>query len=196
MQQSLLRVTEGTDVLGKWEAIWFDEGHQHMLMLRKSWIYRWQTGSFNAESDLLFKAPNEIKKEDVKLAKLSLDSKILALQKNSTSIVVHDLIRNNFWNVQIKSPNDNIILEGGVFWSEHGGGSEDLIIVTTRGLELYKISSQRNQCKLSRTISQGFSVHAHYWYEPNFRVMMMASPLKASPNSARFQRTWICECLD
>lgn len=87
-----------------------------------------------------------------------------------------DLDSRRQWSITIKASNDadrtNRILTDGVIWSDHGGNSQDLILVTLKGLELYKISSSRVQCKLSRTVPMNCYA---FWHEPNHRMMLVAS---------------------
>eukprot|EP01038_Epipyxis_sp_PR26KG_P005597 gene5597-7725_t len=105
-------------------------------------------------------------------AKTSVDKQLLAIQQSLTSVVIIDISTRKKWTVEIKYSNENVILSQGILWSEHGGKSQDLIIITTRGLELYKVSSVRNQCKLSRVISQP---SINFWYEPNYRMILLCS---------------------
>ena len=112
-------------------------------------------------------------KSAILFSKLSLDGRILAIQPSLVHIIVLVLKSRRQWSITIKASNDidkaNRILTDGVIWSEHGGNSQDLIIVTIKGLELYKISSSRGQCKLSRTIP----MHCYsFWYEPNDRDIL------------------------
>ena len=86
-------------------------------------------------------------------AKISLDLAIFAAQISSTTELVVDISSKKIWSVDIKSSDENSILSNGLVWSEHGGNSQDLVLVTKKGLELYKTSSSRSQCKLSRSMS-------------------------------------------
>jgi hypothetical protein len=117
-----------------------------------------------------------MKKASVILIRLSLDKQLLAIQCSLTTIIVLEIESRRQWTIVIKASTDldnvNRISSDGLIWSEHGGNSQDLIIVTTKGLELYKISASRAQCKLSRTIS--CSCYA-FWYEPNHRLLLIAS---------------------
>lgn len=78
------------------------------------------------------------------------------------------------------SANPSEVLPNGIIWSEHGGNSQDLIIVTSKGIELHKISSVRNQCKLSRYIASSI---AHYWYNAQNRFLLVASIASTISNS-------------
>ena len=162
-------------------GIFFDPASQHFVLHSEGQFFTWSFS--NQEVELLFDLGNDYKRnssgaENVLFAKLSLDRELLAIQFTETQLSVIELKTNMRWAIEIKSSYDNRILDGGLVWSQHGGGSEDLIIVAVRGAEMYKISSKRNQCKLSRVLNQGHQYHAHFWYEPNHRVLLMASPIK------------------
>jgi len=192
-ENSYLRVGEPLRVNGRWEASWWDAAHQHMVLFKDSIFYLWSSQEAKqGYPGMLFEPRKQILvKEQIVLCKISLDLQLLAVQRSATSIVVYDMRSHQTWNIEIKSPNDNRIIAGGVIWSEHGGGSQDLVLVTTRGLEMWKISPQRSQCKLSRTVSQGYSFHASFWYEPNFRCLLLASPIKSTTSSSRLLRNII-----
>jgi hypothetical protein len=158
-----------------WQHIWFDSCHQHALLLNNAYFY---TLSFEAKNS----TPNmyyhqEDLPKNIITAKLSLDLKIIAIQSTLLSVLVIDTTNKKKWLIDIKNPTENTILSDGIIWSDHGGNSQDLIIVTTRGLELYKISQMRSQCKLSRVISQPGSFT--FWYEPSHRMTLMASCQKS-----------------
>ena len=164
-------------MMGRWEKSWFDLAHQHFVVLKNNAFYIWTPGDDKGQPLPFYHEPNL--PNDVLLAKISLDMQLIAVQMSGSRLMVFDISNLSKWTIEIKSPQDNNrILMDGLIWSEHGGNSQDLIIVTVRGLEMYKISSQRNQCKLSRTITQGISQHICYWYEPNHRMMLLASPFK------------------
>lgn len=175
---------------------WFDKAHQHFLLLRNGTFSVWSPNTNDEKSGipLLFYHDHLILPKNILLAKISLDFQLISAQITATRVMVFDKANHNHWVIDIKSPVDNKILSEGMVWSEHNGNSQDLIIVTMRGLEMYKISSVRNQCKLSRTISQGVSYHSSFWYEPNHRMMLLASPMKvqsdgdASSSGGRIRR--------
>ena len=68
----------------------------------------------------------------IALCKISLDLEIIAVQTSPTSVLVIDTINKRKWAIDIKYPEENVILSEGIIWSDHGGHSQDLIIVTTR----------------------------------------------------------------
>jgi hypothetical protein len=47
------------------------------------------------------------------------------------------------WSIAIKSSDDNCMMEPCLLWSDHGGNSQDLVLITQKGLEFYKISPIR-----------------------------------------------------
>ena len=162
------------------EEAYFDVAHQSFLFLRDGQVSRWTpNGGMEMVRDLGERhRKKSTTRQEILYAKVSLDHGFLVLQYSETSLRVLDLrVPSQQWNLEIKSAYDNRIIEEGLIWSQHGGGSEDLIIVTARGAEMYKISSKRNQCKLSRVLNQGYDYHARFWYEPNHRVLLLASPL-------------------
>ena len=172
-----------------WDCLWFDDSRQRYILMKDSVFYLWAPW-FNGHS-----FPDPVKfftlpgpglgqslsflrstAEDVTMvmyAQLSLDSQLFAAQLSPTKVLVSDLKMKRNWTVDIKTPMDNKILSKGLVWSDHGGNSQDLVIVTRRGLELYKISSARGQCKLSRTVSHRVTA---FFYEPNHRFLLLASP--------------------
>ncbi|CAM9646163.1 unnamed protein product [Choristocarpus tenellus] len=137
---------------------------------------------------------------EVLLARFSLGNRaLLALQLNSTTVEVVDVRdgvddvgvvpgsgSRKVWSIECKHPNVNSILSGGVIWSEHGGNSQDLVLVTRIGLELHKISAKRDQCKLSHALICD-SVQ-NFWYEPVQRLLLLGTG--ASGNHMRGY--WLC----
>lgn len=169
-----------------WQKTWFDGNHQHMLLLKD---YVFFTLAFvNASPDLptnvfetneshpsypqfFYHFEQELQSVIV-FARISLDFQIIAIQTSPTTIVTVDILNNKKWLIEIRSANDNYILHEGLVWSDHGGNSQDLIVVTSKGLELYKVSTARAQCKLSRIVSQPVF---QFRYEPHHRMIMLAS---------------------
>lgn len=195
IKSNLLNHNEYKTYISKETSAWFDASHQHFILHNKASINEliiFPCQEKNAITNMYTKQflindiPQEYKSSLV-LVKLSLDRELLAIQVSLTIIIVLDIKNSRQWIIQIKSSsssssfdNDNKILNDGIVWSDHGGGSQDLVIVTIRGLELYKISSIRNQCKLSRAVTQ----HCYsYWYEPNHRLLLMSSPGTTLSNS-------------
>jgi hypothetical protein len=111
----------------------------------------------------------------VELARLSVDGEFVALQTSDIEVqVVRRATRETFW-VLCKSKGGNRILPGGLLWSTHAPGasrSQDLFLVTKRGLEQYRVSSKRRDCRLHRAISA--QIHAH-WHAPAHDVLFVAA---------------------
>lgn len=172
----------------KWNYIWHDLVHQHILLvsnqtkdIRPNNIeceYRFYILPYTAiksEAPKLFTTQWKLPRNLI-AGKLSLDRLLLSIQVSDKSIIVIDTTTaNRRWTISIRTKNspDNTILDNGLIWSVHGGNSADLIILTKMGLELYKISSSRGQCKLSRFIAQSSSL---FWYNSEFRIILIASP--------------------
>lgn len=171
---AFLRLRNKVALPREFKSVGFDSSHQHTLLYSDSTFYSWSHEDTYFEPRLLFCITDQQKFRSVDFAKISLDWQMIAVQVNLTKVVILDLSSPRRWTIQIKSPDDNVILKEGLIWSEHGGNSQDLIIVTNRGLELHKVSAVRGQCKLSRTITQ--TDVQYFWYEPNHRMILLASP--------------------
>ena len=92
-----------------------------------------------------------------RLAKFSLDMQLLALQVSDSALLVVDVTSGKQWRVECKGGNSsstaagdggggggNALLRSGFVWSEHGGNSQDLVLVTQRGAEFYKVRGSVN----------------------------------------------------
>lgn len=105
--------------------------------------------------------------------KLSVDGQFLAIQTSDIEVqVIHRLTREAYW-VLCKTKGGNRILADGVQWNTHSsaaGSSQDLFLVTKRGIEQYRVSPKRRSCRLHRTMS--VHIHAH-WYAPSHGVMLV-----------------------
>ena len=122
----------------------------------------------------------------------SLDGSLLAVQVSETLVLVAEADGPRRWRVEVRggAPGVGAFLErlagggggggdgaprvvpGGVLWSDHGGTSQDLIVVTTRGADLYKVSSARGQCKLVRTLNHATRC---FRYAPDHRLLVLAT---------------------
>ena len=127
-----------------------------------------------------------------RLAVSSLDGSLLAVQVSETLVLVAEADGPRRWRVEVRggAPGVGAFLErltgggggdgdgaprvvpGGVLWSDHGGTSQDLIVVTTRGADLYKVSSARGQCKLVRTLNHATRC---FRYAPDHRLLVLAT---------------------
>jgi hypothetical protein len=157
-----------------YKTAWFDSAHQHSLLLYDNAFYSWHHEQEYFQARLVMQISDPKLIGNPSFATLSLDSHIVAVQVSRKSVVVLDCLSKKVWTIRIKRLDGNSILKRGLIWSEHGGNSQDLIIVTTKGLELYKISTGRNQCKLSRNLA--VADVEYFWYEPNHRMILLASP--------------------
>jgi hypothetical protein len=185
-----------------WQKTWFDGNHQHMLLLKESIFFtlafvnsspdlptnvvgnQWSVSddSYSSYPQFFYHFEQELQSVII-FARISLDFQIIAIQTSPTTIVTVDIINNKKWLIEIRSANDNYILHEGLVWSDHGGNSQDLIVVTSKGLELYKVSTARAQCKLSRIVSQPVF---QFWYEPHHRMIMLASQQSQHSNDNFF----------
>lgn len=111
----------------------------------------------------------------IESARLSVDRQFLALQTSDIEVqVVHRVTRETYW-VLCKTKGGNRILADGILWNTHSSSassSQDLFLVTKRGIEQYRVSSKRRNCRLHRTISA--QIHAH-WYAPSHGVLLVSA---------------------
>jgi len=157
---------------------WFDSVRQKFLYISNKSFYWFDPLSTNADdaNTFIIEINDLTSIFPIVTAKVSLDSQMIAIQKTSNEILVLSLLSPERWSFFIKHTDDNKILPPGIIWSEHGGKSQDLVILTTRGLELYKASLLRGQCKLSRAMGQRTT---QYLYEPIHRVVLLTYPDKS-----------------
>ncbi|GMH76939.1 hypothetical protein TL16_g07241 [Triparma laevis f. inornata] len=113
------------------------------------------------------------------LARFSLDYNLLALQVEPTVVHVYSIgsKRSDPWRIDVAidksvATSDTTILPGGIVWSDHGGNSQDLTIVTSHGVVMYKVSPSRNQ--LAKVRSYLHLTHA-FWYEPITRCLLLST---------------------
>lgn len=129
---------------------------------------------------------NNIK--NILCSKLSLDKEYLAIQSSPYHVYIIELKSQKSYFLDIKlnynsgflsnfsSTNDVYIIEDGIIWSDHNGGSQDLLIITNKGIDFYKASIKRNYCKFIRTITYqtnkvwyNASYHFFYLYDINYQ---------------------------
>lgn len=177
---SKVTLSQPVEVEGDWECCWFDAAHQHFLLLNDSYFYLLSNDDISP-TPRLFAHIRDLPPRLI-CAKVSLDKKIVAVQTSLSTVVVVDTASKKKWTIDIRHPSDNAILTGGIIWSEHGGNSEDLVLATSKGLELYKISQVRGQCKLSRTVSQPTSA---FWYNAEHRMIMIAAHAQSRYGNSR-----------
>lgn len=133
------------------------------------------------------------------LVKFSLDRSLVLLQTSSTSVRVAVLDNGSqhhakHWTIDLASgdPNpvstapdalakfryayqaqDDPILSGGVIWSDHGGSSQDLILVSKKAVLCYKVSLQRNHMSVTHTFPHPAA--SSVWWEPMSRALVVGS---------------------
>lgn len=149
---------------------WFDEVQKLSLLIAVGRLYTLNYEETNPAPKLLLQIDDL--PERLLYAKLSLDREVLALQESPTSVLVIDIQSRKRFSVETRLGSDSVIIDNGLIWSDHGGTSQDLIMVCTRGLELYKVSGRKGQCKLSRSIS--FPCFS-FWYNIEHRMIMTAN---------------------
>jgi hypothetical protein len=69
-----------------------------------------------------------------------------------------------------------------IIWSDHGGNSQDLIILTSSAVRLYKVSIKRNQ--LAKTRKYMYPSDC-YWYEPTLRVLLVGQTITTEISDTR-----------
>ena len=72
-----------------------------------------------------------------------------------------------------------------IIWSDHGGNSQDLIILTSSAVRLYKVSIKRNQ--LAKTRKYTYPSDS-YWYEPTLRVLLVGQTITTEISDTRAAR--------
>jgi hypothetical protein len=164
-------LTQPISLTGEWEAVYYDATHNHFLCVREGTLFRF---SLNDQDPI----PVEIFRHSFitskfKLVKLSLNRELIAAQISNSAVIVFDLASDKKWKIDIRG---NEIVSQGVIWSEHAGNSEDLVIVTNKGLELYKINNKKCYCRISRTLQQPI---LNYWYNIENRMILIATAKKA-----------------
>jgi hypothetical protein len=159
-----------TEIENDWEHCWFDPSHQHFLLLNDSYFYLLSCELVN-QAPTLFAHVRDLPR-GLLCGRVSMDKKLIAIQTSQVAIVVINVSSKKRYTIDIRYPHENAILPSGVMWSDHGGNSEDLIIITSRGMELYKVSQLRDQCKISRVISQPIT---SYWFNSEHRMIMLAA---------------------
>jgi hypothetical protein len=152
---------------------WFDDSQQHTILFIDGQIFMLEYAEDEPSMKLLYLI--EELPPQIILCRLSLDKEILAMQTSENSVTILDFVSRRKWTLQPRQSEDAVILPNGILWSDHGGNSQDLIFVTSKGLELYKVSTKKSVCKLSRSISIPISF---FWYNPDCRMILTASQNK------------------
>jgi len=72
-----------------------------------------------------------------------------------------------------------------IIWSDHGGNSQDLIILTSSAVRLYKVSIKRNQ--LAKTRKYTYPSDSN-WYELTLRVLLVGQTITTEISDTRAAR--------
>jgi hypothetical protein len=149
---------------------WYDAAYQKLLYYADRAFY-WFDPFANVigDANIFAHGPVDISGQ-ILAAKISLDNELIAVQQSSKEVLVVSTTNSERWQLLIKHPETNNICSPGIVWSDHGGKSQDLVILTERGLELYKVSILRGQCRLSRAMPQRAT---RYLYEPTHRILLL-----------------------
>jgi hypothetical protein len=173
-----ITLSQPISLTGDWESLHFDATHNHFLCLKENTLYRFSLNDPDPAPVEIFK--HTFMTPKLKLIKLSICREIIAAQISSTAVMVFDLSSDKKWKIDIKG---NEILNDGMIWSEHSGNSEDLIIVTNKGIELYKVNIRKSYCRVSRILSQPI---LNYWYNVENRMILLATSKKPVGSASEF----------
>ena len=148
---------------GDWDNCWVDHSHSTIIFRRGNTLFAWEPiGILEAllEDSRL---PDVIDSVAV-----SLDQKFVAVQSGLTYLFVFNRETRKMWVLILAHKSVQI---APTIWSDHQGNSQDLVIPTNEGLELYKVSCARGECKLSRSISE--KVDKYIYYPPDRTVVTL-----------------------
>jgi hypothetical protein len=140
------------------------------------------------------------------LAKVSLDHAFLALQFTDTIIRIvpcsektafhkqwtldlstgtpptmvsaGDALAQNSSKLELGQTHTSI-LPGGIIWSEHGGNSQDLVVVTNHSVLCYKVSLQRKSMSATHAFSHPLA--SAVWWDPRSRAILVGSHSTSTP---------------
>jgi hypothetical protein len=96
----------------------------------------------------------------------------LSTGTSPTMVSVEDALAQNTSKVEL-GQKDTSILPGGIIWSEHGGNSQDLVVVTNHSVLCYKVSLQRKSMSATHAFSHPLA--AAVWWEPCSRAILVGS---------------------
>lgn len=171
-------ISKALGIRSDFQGPWFDAAHQKILYYSNSsffWFDPLVTDIIDA--NIMVRGPVSVPSVAILEARISLDGELVALQLSKKDILVISIKNTERWNLTIKHPESNAIVSPGIVWSDHGGKSQDMVILTERGLELYKVAILRGQCKLSRAMPQRAT---QYLYEPVHRVLLLTmAPIRS-----------------
>jgi hypothetical protein len=78
-------------------------------------------------------------------------------------------------------PEREKLLPGGILWADHGGNSQDLVLVTTKAIRFYKVSLMRKQLAKSHIYKHPLDC---FWYEPQSRALVTGTAVESVTPSA------------
>lgn len=168
----------------RWQHDWFDTSHQHSLLYNDGTFY---TVSYLEDnpSPTLFCCQNDLPPKII-YARISLSKEFIAIQANFTTIVVCDISTRKRYLLEIRGTNDGAsILPNGIIWSDHGGATQDLILITNKAIEFYKVSSKKLYCRLVRSINH---TAFDFWYNDEHRMIMTSSFRQQNTFLSRIQK--------
>lgn len=176
----IVTLTQPISIGGDWDDQYYDATHNHLLCFQENKVYLLSLEDVNPTPVEIYKLPPNLSTK-ILLIKISMNKELIAAQVTSTTILVMDIQSDKRWKIDIRG---NKILDKGIIWSDHGGNSEDLVIITNKGLELYKVNNRKGYCRLSRNLNQSI---INYWYNIETRMILLASnknPPAKSNNSS------------
>ena len=122
-------------------VVFSDPAHSQLILLKKNAYYT--LSILDGPGATLSDPITAVERGNVLCVKMSLDRRFLAVQRSSTDVDVVDLETSDQWTARIRAKGGNQLLCDGVIWSEHStkpGSSQDLVLVTSHGLEFFKVS--------------------------------------------------------
>jgi hypothetical protein len=158
-------------------VVFYDAAHHVLILLKHNVYYSLDILTPDAK---LSRPINFIDGGNVLDVKFSLDKRFLAIQRSSLEVQVVDLETTDSYTARIRQKQGNQLLRGGIIWTDHSDkprSSQDLVLVTSLGLEFFKVSASKKTCKQSRSVSNKVVC---FWYEPAERVVLLAIGSAAS----------------
>ena len=183
--------------VGPAERFFFDSAHGHVIVQRRSSFIALPVGAGARRAAPRARGIVVVGTAPAVLARLSLDGSLLAVQTSPYEVVVAEADGARRWRIEVRGGGGGAtafardvldralgvgldgdgeraaILGDGLAWSDHGGTSQDLVVATTRGAELYKASVARGRCSLVRALPHR---HArwHRWSHAH-RLLVLAT---------------------
>lgn len=111
----------------------------------------------------------------------------------STSSLLRDsqhFVASQLYTGQPSANNAGAVRVLGLAWADHGGSSQDLVILSTRGADFYKVATGRSQCRHVRTLAYATRT---YWYEPRCRLLALGTGSLGAEIRAYWLRTQVSD---